>query len=336
MTNLLIIGNGFDLNHGLPTSYKDFRSYLISYVPKYHKSKFFPQPSGWTLDPDGSKCVDKKDLITFILGLYDILCEEEDSWGDLEKQTGNIPYEEWLNESDLRADDKEGDLNPSWTRDNFEIMAQNIRFAIPLVAGLIEEWINTVDITKPPLESFQQLVDNDKDLFLSFNYTLTLEKIYKIASNNVCHIHGKCQQEQRPIELRYIFDKDVWNCNSVIKFGHNKQYDINEDHDCAYYGVREIIEDTVNVLNKHVPQNIAKHKCFFDRLKVSNIHHVYSYGFSYSDVDADYIKDIIKVLDNSKVTWHFDNYDINKNKEYQKEVRKYGYTGYFDPQPFVI
>ncbi|MBZ5482420.1 hypothetical protein JGU65_24860 [Bacillus sp. T_4] len=33
MSNLFIIGNGFDLAHRLPTSYKDFYKYLIKTYP---------------------------------------------------------------------------------------------------------------------------------------------------------------------------------------------------------------------------------------------------------------------------------------------------------------
>ena len=29
MTNLFIIGNGFDISHGMKTKYSDFRNYLI-------------------------------------------------------------------------------------------------------------------------------------------------------------------------------------------------------------------------------------------------------------------------------------------------------------------
>ncbi|WP_223546835.1 AbiH family protein [Priestia aryabhattai] len=33
MSNLFIIGNGFDLDHGLSTSYENFRKYLITKYP---------------------------------------------------------------------------------------------------------------------------------------------------------------------------------------------------------------------------------------------------------------------------------------------------------------
>ncbi|MBO4594898.1 MAG: hypothetical protein J5697_04280 [Clostridia bacterium] len=35
----------------------------------------------------------------------------------------------------------------------------------------------------------------ENDLFLTFNYTKTLEKIYSINESSVCHIHGTVNQD---------------------------------------------------------------------------------------------------------------------------------------------
>ena len=37
--NILVIGNGFDLAHGLPTSYKDFLVFIERYKEYYDKSR---------------------------------------------------------------------------------------------------------------------------------------------------------------------------------------------------------------------------------------------------------------------------------------------------------
>ena len=42
MNRLILVGNGFDLAHGLPTSYADFiRSYLVDAIKKYKQDKSF-------------------------------------------------------------------------------------------------------------------------------------------------------------------------------------------------------------------------------------------------------------------------------------------------------
>lgn len=50
MTKLLIIGNGFDISHGLKTTYNDFRKYLIK--EKEIQSDYLVIPNAQTL-PDG-------------------------------------------------------------------------------------------------------------------------------------------------------------------------------------------------------------------------------------------------------------------------------------------
>lgn len=34
--NILVVGNGFDLAHGLPTKYSDFLDFITLYITKYH------------------------------------------------------------------------------------------------------------------------------------------------------------------------------------------------------------------------------------------------------------------------------------------------------------
>ena len=36
MSNILVVGNGFDLAHGLPTKYNDFLEFITLYITKYH------------------------------------------------------------------------------------------------------------------------------------------------------------------------------------------------------------------------------------------------------------------------------------------------------------
>lgn len=62
---------------------------------------------------------------------------------------------------------------------------------------------------------------------------------------------------------------------------------------------------------------------FFDKLK--SITDVYSYGFSFSDVDMIYIDRISKTVDVQNVVWHFNTYDWDKNHHYIDKIKAYGY-----------
>ena len=38
MSSLFIIGNGFDIAHGIPTKYSDFREFILKMYPKAEKN----------------------------------------------------------------------------------------------------------------------------------------------------------------------------------------------------------------------------------------------------------------------------------------------------------
>ena len=50
MKNLLVVGNGFDLAHGLPTKYGDFLDYMTLYITKHEKNW-----EHWGINPWGEK-----------------------------------------------------------------------------------------------------------------------------------------------------------------------------------------------------------------------------------------------------------------------------------------
>lgn len=63
--HLFIIGNGFDLEHGYLTSYKNFRDYLFKKFPNLgERGDLVPSP---TVMPDGEEIFDKEEIAGFIL-----------------------------------------------------------------------------------------------------------------------------------------------------------------------------------------------------------------------------------------------------------------------------
>ena len=58
---------------------------------------------------------------------------------------------------------------------------------------------------------------------------------------------------------------------------------------------------------------------------MSNVKKIYSYGFSFSEVDMDYIKEISRILDAKRVRWYFNQYDWVNNKENIEKVKRLGF-----------
>lgn len=88
-------------------------------------------------------------------------------------------------------DDEEDDDNYDRDKmDRAEDRAYNIRLAMSQLSKYFTEWINSITLKDIIQKSdFKNLIDTKNDLFLTFNYTSTLESIYNCC--NVLHIHGK-------------------------------------------------------------------------------------------------------------------------------------------------
>lgn len=277
---LHIIGNGFDLHHGIESSYSYFcdyawshtngRDYLLGIL-----ETCFPQEC-----PNG----------TLLL------------WSDLERALGNPDIEavqkeatediEYEDEHEIRfqpaMEDAAGDL----VTDMFTAFHD-----------LFEEWVNAIDIS---------FVEADKDLpyfditgmFLSFNYTETLETVYEIDSNRINHIHGRRNCGDELI---------VGHCNDV------NAYDQLPEEPMVYeYAAFEDVARKVNEQRKDVSHIIDRNHDYWDSL--SEIDKVVVYGHSLADVDIPYFKEVIKnIYPDSE--WYFSIYFNNDETRMKEEQR---------------
>lgn len=328
MANLFIIGNGFDLAHKLNTGYEHFRQYLSDELTDKGKLDYYGtwNPPQTTKSNHGEEIISKDDLLAFTINLYDYLCNLDKKWSDLEAQTAKIPYSFWLNETDVGIKDREGDNDVSATGLNYEIISQNLKIAVSALPRLVENWIKTINIDEyDPEGKISMLINTKQDLFLSFNYTMTLEKKYGIPYENICHIHGKCEEEVIKT-IPSCFSEE--NIESNIKVGHNEGNAYDKFNKFSPYpNIPELISEILNSLNKNISENIKRNKSFFNMISTTDIQNIYSFGFSYNNIDENYIKEIIKTIKNPSAIWHFDGYCPAEDKVYANKIRSYGYKG---------
>lgn len=153
---LFIIGNGFDLAHGMETSWRDFYNWLRS-------SKHF-------------------NLINFLEANVGM---NTDLWRDFEKALGEYDINDIYNQC---TEDIEIDYD-HMMRSAFAIEDSPDIELLPNKEELLRcfsEWVKSICISDEPL-----LIDIPKDArYLTFNYTETLEKLYGIPTENLLHIHG--------------------------------------------------------------------------------------------------------------------------------------------------
>lgn len=157
---LYVIGNGFDLSHGVKSQYWNFRNFLR-----------------------------KKN--TFLLDTLEIWIDRDDLWGDFEAGlahiNGSIMCEtlgDWMEDFDA--------YDPDGTVADILLAAEAAANPMHEIADELPEqfrrWVNTLQPGSSVLP-FQQLLAKDSR-FLCFNYTEFLETLYGVPQKNILYIHG--------------------------------------------------------------------------------------------------------------------------------------------------
>lgn len=163
MKKLFIIGNGFDLFHELPTNVTDFTEILS--------------------EKDCNEYYEKIDIY----------------WGEYERSLSYFDFEamtELFLEHPNYLSDREGDregvifVMREKMEELHDIVKSSLLKMIENAEEIIDEKVN-LSMWGP---GDCKLVDKD-NLFISFNYTSTLESLYEMAkSNKIIHIHGSVSE----------------------------------------------------------------------------------------------------------------------------------------------
>ena len=269
---LYILGNGFDLAHGLPTNYHDYYDYLVK------------QEETWFIK-----------MLEYYFGNvpqhpHNIL------WSQLEKALGiydvNDIYD-YLKEDHTLDEDHVSQYVG-------EVEAE-IQYHFVEICHKFNEtytdWCQSIDLSGITRQKNFSFVDDD--LFLSFNYTDTLEKVYGLDDMQILHIHGRASKG----------DELIVGHNNPAKM----PLGIVDDFLDNTANIRAIV-DTINNLVKNTGRIIAENNTFFTGL--ANVDEVVIYGHSIEEVDMPYfekVKQSVKSNANWKFSYHNENEVGHKN-----------------------
>lgn len=299
MANLFIIGNGFDISHGLKTSYNHFKKYLeLKYPDNIHSYGYVPDVG---IAPKGGPSFDEDEVVGFLLHIISEAEHSSDKWSDLETSIGLLEFEEFFE----GWDDEEYENEWHEVYRNQDI-ASNIVESVLKILDYFEEWIDDIclDDVKPKEDMTELIQQNDK--FLSFNYTLTLEEVY--GEYNVCHIHGEQGGE--------------------LLFGHGNNTNYYESNMSKHIGSEDSLQIIQERLKKNTESALDINKEFFRNL--DSIDKIYSFGFSFSKVDEIYIKEICKKIKTENITWFLNDFeDVKGREEFIGIIKSCGFNGDF-------
>lgn len=232
--NILIVGNGFDLAHNLPTRYIDYIDQVSEKSVFWHYLK----------DIDNSEndyCSLYNRVHQSILFRY-IAQKRTLGWIDFENELRKIIDSicELRNYIDLRTDLNGGGaytetfylkqhalsscpiflkmmldelgFGPWSEKEIIDIQSSVLEQAFDFIALFKEYILWMTKFKMPSATKIQYFEDLNVDFFLSFNYTPTLFNVYhkQLPSTNICYVHGLLQ-ENSSAEIVMGVGSDFYN-----------------------------------------------------------------------------------------------------------------------------
>ncbi len=272
MNRLVILGNGFDIAHGLRTKYEHFMEYLLA----------------------GKSAISFSEHIDDLerIALYEELCKyipEEDLWSSFERALGELD-DGYLRDNNSCYLLSYGDENwrDSAHHDYQYMISEALAFADDIPTQF-RKWISTIDTHVTPKASLD-IISNDC-LFVNFNYTDTLETSYDISEERILYIHGKALRGDNLILGHH--DEELIQEEPEPQFDSEEEYELcleYYDEDVRVTEADEIIKGYFRKTYKDTAAIIQKNQTFFSSLQ--EIEEIYILGHSLSLIDFEYFNAI--------------------------------------------
>ncbi len=188
---LYIIGNGFDLHHGMKSRYWDFKEYVESNNPDLLEQleEYFECDSLWSDFEETLAYLDTERIVDGCMNYLEPYSAEK--WSDAFHH--DYQYE----------------------------MQQRIDLITVELTNLFTAWV--LQLRLPESANTKGIEIKRDGVFLCFNYTNTLEELYGVRAKNILYIHNKAEtkdsnlilghsrnpDENKKLEESYYEDMDV-------------------------------------------------------------------------------------------------------------------------------
>lgn len=228
--NLLVIGNGFDLAHGLKTTYDDFLGWayengemgkywgfdLNAYWKRYHtlkKERTVEIEDGVLVNHSPTSVGQEYHLPDYVETLFK---KQNDTWIDLENNLASVINKcsaKWFKRSS------------GFAYEEFKSLFDD--FIVAMFEKYIASVVNVVEL--------QQILSvGNADLVLSFNYSNTYERLYKTKRNTpICYINGQASDDKYSSNI--VFGCDCYSAEYRELSWYDKTSQRHEKNsDCRY------------------------------------------------------------------------------------------------------
>ena len=260
---LFVIGNGFDLYHGVQSRYEDFHKWLMA-----------------NRDWNRFEAVEQH-------------FREVDLWSNLEENLGTFDSaecgEDWSIATPFGVFFN-GQLICTAREVNEDFDEKLREWREEMLRGLAE-WVKTL---RPAVECPRLPIVFPDAQYLNFNYTRTLEDCYGIDPCQIRHIHGVAGVSWEGLQLGHDFevedplDEDEKDYNPEV-FDEDRVTPVQQ------------LNDHVRKWRKPVQKIMQSHADFWEGLR--EVSKVIMLGFSLGRVDEPYIRKIAEVVRQDAVWW---------------------------------
>lgn len=159
MTNLVILGNGFDIWHRLPTAYWHFYDQYNSILEEH-------------------------------IHYFNDLCDTDAEWANFEESLGSFDQDNFHDNSALQPSLEEMADDPKLLygfEDEISIKTDEL---VNEITSSFKSWVGSIKVN-----TATKLIELPKSFrFINFNYTTTLQDVYGVPNENILHIHGKVKE----------------------------------------------------------------------------------------------------------------------------------------------
>ena len=311
---LFILGNGFDLCHGLPTRYYDkgLRKSVCCKLSPY---------------PDFANFLENKYTEVYE-NFYLFACDKNDFslelWARFEEKLANVTNKKITihhvaEDRELDGDDENDEISNHFGSIEARISAlkQNVDDSFTrLMANALCDWILSLDyddVNKKTVRRFSHQL-NHADC-VSFNYSHTLEEFYDDNNLEILHIHGIAEQYNAEKGADLIFGHgDDEESDKTIEEGSLKF----EREIVAQNVLDNENVDSKKILRKKVEECLTSLTPFLS--DAVNYNKVYIIGHSFGNVDIPYFEEIAHKL-NKKAKIIVSYYGEGELASVKKKVR---------------
>ncbi|MET4689513.1 bacteriophage abortive infection AbiH family protein [Sinorhizobium fredii] len=255
-STLYIIGNGFDLHHGIASSYKAFGQFLRE------------------RDRDTYDKVDRYFSV------------DDDFWYEFEDRLATLNSDSLIDDASVFLTGYGADDWSDSAHGDYQYEINEVVEAISTrLRARFADWIRQLRLPSPTDIANIRLPIDPSAIFLNFNYTSSLQQLYSVPDSQVLHIHGSAANPTETLILGHGWEPEA-NLDPY------RIYADPEDADMRVVEGQGLIDDYFKETFKPTEAVIESNAPFFARL--SGVTEIFVMGHSVSSVDHPYFYEVMR------------------------------------------